>query len=168
MREQQSVRPAAPPVTWSGSPQLGKSAGPHRGNPAFGIVHRERIDLRSVGFFQTRTLKIQGRIFVEWAVAVSKVKRALQNADRVVVSFLAPAVTVCNGYETRCAPFVAGLSSRDRPPNVASGCPKDPRFVARRLFHSSVRRAPCRLPRIGQDSAVRPPAQAESHHRLRL
>ena len=34
MREQQSVRPAAPPVTPSGGPQLGKSAGPQRGNPA--------------------------------------------------------------------------------------------------------------------------------------
>src|ERR1700736_898764 len=36
MREQQSVRPAAPPVTQSGGPQLGKPPGPHRGNPAAG------------------------------------------------------------------------------------------------------------------------------------
>jgi len=66
-----------------------------------GIVHGERINLRAVRFAKTGTPKVQGWVFMDRTVSVSKLEGTLQDADGVVVCFFTPTMAVCDGYQTR-------------------------------------------------------------------
>ena|SRR6266404_2326580 len=67
----------------------------------FSVVHAEGIYFGSVGLPKTSTAEVQGRIFMEGTVPISEFESTLQHTDSVVVGFLAPAMAIRDGYETR-------------------------------------------------------------------
>lgn len=72
-----------------------------RGDERLGVVHGEGIHFWPVRFAKTRTSKVEGRVFMEWPVAIAEVEGALQDADRVVVSLLTPVMPVCDSDQAR-------------------------------------------------------------------
>jgi hypothetical protein len=64
------------------------------------VVRAKGIDLRPVGFLKPSTPKVQGGVLVKGAVSIAEIECAFQNADGVVVGFLAPAIAVCDADET--------------------------------------------------------------------
>src|SRR6185312_3813549 len=57
----------------------------NRGNEGFGILHAEGLDPRAVGLLETCTAQTARGVELLRMVAVTEVKGAAQDADRVVV-----------------------------------------------------------------------------------
>lgn len=64
------------------------------GDERLGVLHAERIDLRAILLFQACTSKTPCRVVLLGMVAVAKFKRTSEDADGVVICFLAPLFAV--------------------------------------------------------------------------
>src|SRR5438128_10900357 len=71
------------------------------GDERFGVVHREGIYLRPVGFPKPSATEVHSRIFMEWPIPISEIEGAFQHAHGIVVGLLTPAVVVCDTDKTR-------------------------------------------------------------------